>query len=132
MYCELIEKLAPKPVFNLKWYKDEDLYSDGPIEDTIIQIIAENEPEEYTEAIARAMCWPTYYHLTHLRKNILNWYPFKEGSSVLEIGCGLGQLRAYCVTSASRLRRLSFPGVGQRQHCCAAGRGKTWRLLSEI
>ncbi len=92
MYCELIEKLAPKPVFNLKWYKDEDLYSDGPIEDTIIQIIAENEPEEYTEAIARAMCWPTYYHLTHLRKNILNWYPFKEGSSVLEIGCGLGAI----------------------------------------
>lgn len=92
MYLEWIEKLAPKPTFNLKWYKDGDLYSDGPIEDIIINIIAENEPEQYTEAIAKHMSWPTYYHLTHLRKNILNWYPFKEGSSVLEIGCGLGAI----------------------------------------
>lgn len=92
MYHELIEKLAPKPIFNLKWYKDGDLYSDGPVEDTIIKIIAENEPEQYTEAIGKHMSWPTYYHLTHLRKNILNWYPFEEGSSVLEIGCGLGAI----------------------------------------
>lgn len=92
MYRELIEQLAPKPIFNLKWYKDGDLYSDGPVEDTIIKIIAENEPEKYSEAIAKHMSWPAYYHLTHLRKNILNWYPFKKGSSVLEIGCGMGAI----------------------------------------
>lgn len=92
MYRELIEKLAPKPVFNLKWYKGGDLYSDGPVEDTIIKIIAENEPEKYTEAIANNMSWPTYYHLTRLRRNILNWYPFEKEGSVLEIGCGLGAI----------------------------------------
>lgn len=92
MYSELIEKLAPKPVFNLKWYKDEDLYSDGDIEDVIIKMIAENEPEKYGEAILEKMSWPTYYHLTHLRKNILNWYPFEKESSVLEIGCGMGAI----------------------------------------
>lgn len=68
MYSDLIEQLKPKPTFNLKWYKDEDLYSDGPIEDIIIKIIAENEPEKYTEAIMNQMSWATYYHLTHLRK----------------------------------------------------------------
>ena len=92
MYNELIEKLNPKPKFNLEWYKDEDLYSDGPVEDTIINIIAENEPEKYTDAILNKMSWPTYYHLTHLRKNILNWYPFDKEGSVLEIGCGLGAI----------------------------------------
>lgn len=92
MYNEWIEKLKPKPIFNLKWYQDGDLYSDGPIEDIIINIIAENEPEKYTEAISDHMSWPTYYHLTHLRKNILNWYPFEAESSVLEIGCGLGAI----------------------------------------
>lgn len=92
MYSELIEKLAPKPVFNLKWYKDEDLYSDGDIEDVIIKVIAEHEPEKYGEAILENMSWPTYYHLTHLRRNILNWYPFEKESSVLEIGCGMGAI----------------------------------------
>ncbi len=90
MYSELIKKLEPKPLFNLKWYKNEDLYSDGDIEDLIIKLIAEHEPEKYSQAILENMCWPTYYHLTHLRKNILNWYPFEKESSVLEIGCGLG------------------------------------------
>lgn len=92
MYNELIEKLNPKPTFNLNWYKNEDIYSDGPIEDTIIKLIAENQPEDYSDAILNHMSWPTYYYLTHIRKNILNWYPFAEDSSVLEIGCGLGAI----------------------------------------
>jgi SAM-dependent methyltransferase len=92
MYRELIEKLNPKPTFNLKWYKDGDLYSDGDIEDILIKLIAENEPEKYADVILANMSWPTYYHLTHLRKNILNWYPFEKESSVLEIGCGMGAI----------------------------------------
>ena len=90
MYDELIKKLNPKPEFNLKWYNDVDLYSDGDVEDKIIQLIAENEPEHYTDAIYNNFSWPTYYHLIHLRKNILNWYDFKKDSDVLEIGCGMG------------------------------------------
>lgn len=92
MYEELIQKLNPKPKFELKWYKNEDLYSDGSTEDINIDIIANNEPEEYVEAIAGNFCWPVYYHLTHTRKNILNWYPFDSNASVLEIGCGLGAI----------------------------------------
>lgn len=90
MYDELIKKLNPKPEFNLKWYNDVDLYSDGDVENKIIQLIAENEPEHYTDAIYNNFSWPTYYHLIHLRKNILNWYDFKKDSDVLEIGCGMG------------------------------------------
>lgn len=92
MYSELINRLKPKPAFNLRWYTDKDLYSDGPAEDLIIKMIAENEPEKYTEAILQNMNWPVYYYLTHQRKNILNWYPFKKDGSVLEIGCGMGAI----------------------------------------
>lgn len=92
MYEELIEKLNPKPKFNLRWYHDEDLYSEGEIEDVLIQMIAENEPEDYVDAIHEKFNWSTFYHLTCLRKNILNWYPFKKESSVLEIGCGIGAI----------------------------------------
>ncbi len=92
MYHKLIEKLKPRPIFNTVYYKDEDLYSDGDVEDVIIKIIAENEPEKYIRAIGKNMNWPVYYHLTHLRKNILNWYPFRKDSSILEIGCGMGSI----------------------------------------
>lgn len=90
MYDELIKRLHPKPVFNLKWYKNEDFYSEGEVEDRIIQIIAEHEPEDYVEAIKNNFSWSTFYHLTHTRKNILNWYTFDKEASVLEIGCGMG------------------------------------------
>lgn len=87
-----LEEFDIKPKFNLKWYKNEDLYSEGDIEDKILEIIAGNEPEDYSDAIYDNFSWSTYYHLSGIRKNILNWYPFKKNSAVLEIGCGLGAI----------------------------------------
>lgn len=92
MYEELIKALEPKPKFNLQWYKGEDLYSEGQIEDVIIALIAQNEPEKYVDAIYDHFNWSTYYHLCHIRKNILNWYPFRKDADVLEIGCGMGAI----------------------------------------
>ncbi len=79
------------PKMNLKWYKG-DVYSDGDIEDVIINIIDSTKGQDYGEAVTNNFSWPTYYHLSDLRKNILNWYSFKEDSSVLEIGCGMGAI----------------------------------------
>ncbi len=92
MYEDLIKGLEPKPKFNLKWYKDEDLYSEGEIEDVIIELIVNNEPEDYVQTIADNYNWSVYYHLTSIRKNILNWYPFNKEGEVLEIGCGMGAI----------------------------------------
>lgn len=83
-------RMEIKPKLNLQWYSNEDRYSDGDVEDDIIQYIKENEPEDYDRVIMENYSWPVYYHLTHIRRNILNWYPFRKESSVLEIGCGLG------------------------------------------
>ena len=91
-YEELIERLNPKPKFNLKYYKDADQYSEGDVEDLMIELIAANAPEDYVKAIAEHFHWSTYYHLTHTRTNILNWYPFKKDARILEIGCGLGAI----------------------------------------
>lgn len=92
MYEKLIKDLKPLPIFNLDWYKEQDLYSDGDIEDVIIKFISENVPEHYEKTIYNHFNWPVYYYLTHLRRNILNWYPFRKNSSILEIGCGLGAI----------------------------------------
>lgn len=82
----------PKPVFNTSFYKGEDLYSDGDIENEVIKIIAANPNTDYEEAISRNYSWPVFYHLTRIRQNLLNWYPFKEQSDILEIGCGMGAI----------------------------------------
>lgn len=82
----------PIPKLNLKWYKGQDLYSEGEVEDLIIKLIKENEPENYSDAIFENLSWSTYYHLTRLRQNILNWYPFRKDANVLEIGCGMGAI----------------------------------------
>lgn len=92
MYQELINITKPKPIFNLRWYNGSDSYSDGDIEDIIIQLIAGNKPEDYIDAIYNNFHWATYYHLTRTRRNILNWYPFNKDADVLEIGCGLGAI----------------------------------------
>lgn len=92
MYEELIQQLNPLPNLILEWYNGKDSYSEGDVEDKIIRIIAENPPEDYVDAIYENFDWSTYYHLTHTRQNILNWYPFHPDSEILEIGCGLGAI----------------------------------------
>ena len=90
MFEKYIDELKPLPILNMKWHNDIDKYSDGDVEDTIVRLLAENEPEEYTEAIYDNFSWPVFYHLTNTRANIVNWYPFESETDVLEIGCGFG------------------------------------------
>lgn len=92
MYEEIIQQLNPLPNLILDWYSGQDAYSEGDVEDRIIRIIAENPPEDYVNAIYANFDWSAYYHLTHIRQNILNWYPFRPDSEILEIGCGLGAI----------------------------------------
>lgn len=71
-----VEEAAQK--LNLQWYKNEDRYSDGDIEDDIIKYIAQYEPEDYDKAVCEHLDWAVYYHLTNVRRNLLNWYPFQK------------------------------------------------------
>lgn len=87
-----LKGLEIKPEWNIKWYNQNDRYSDGDIEDEIIGLIAKREDNNYSEDIFNHFTWPTYYHLSPIRQDIINWYPFKEGAEVLEIGCGLGAI----------------------------------------
>ncbi len=87
-----LKGLEIKPEWNIKWYNQKDGYSDGDIEDEIIGLIANREDNNYTEDVLNHFTWPTYYHLSPIRQDIVNWYPFKEGAEVLEIGCGLGAI----------------------------------------
>jgi len=75
---------------NLNFYSGSDYYSDGDIEDELLDIVTNND--DYSEIIANDNRWPILYHLSPIRQNIINWYPFKENASCLEVGGGCGAI----------------------------------------
>ncbi len=76
---------------NLKFYKGKDEYSDGDIEDKIIEFI-KKYPDNYEKAFEEDSSWPVFYHLADRRKNVIRWYPFKKNASILEVGGGMGAI----------------------------------------
>ena len=91
-------------------YSGSDSYSDGDIENVITEHIknAAGDPSAVLEHDTR---WACFYHLSPIRGNILNWYPFNPGASVLEIGAGFGAVtgvlcdRCASVTSVELSKR---------------------------
>ena len=77
-------------ILDATYYPGEDLYSDGAVEDHILELVKTYSQEEYPQVIAREQDWAVMYHLAHERENILSWYPFVPGAKVLEVGSGCG------------------------------------------
>ena len=71
-------------------YPGKDLYSDGVIEDEMLEIARNYAPEEFNRVIRERESWPILYHFSHIRENILSWLPFTGNEKVLEIGSGCG------------------------------------------
>ncbi len=76
-------------VFNTCYYREENdsLYSDGEIENELMRRVCQQD-----ETLESDPDWTVFYHFSRLRQNVLNWYPFSEGCTVLEIGGGCGAL----------------------------------------
>ena len=93
--------------FNTQYYSGDDQYSDGEVEEKILRIVQDNKSLEESEDRS----FSVLYHLSPVRENILSWYPFREHSSVLEIGAGPGAItsllcrRCRKVTSVELSRR---------------------------
>ena len=92
---ELISKLPEKignVSLNYKYYPGEDLYSDGEIEDELLEIAKNASRVEYPAIIEERKSWPILYHLSSLRGNIVDWLPITKKDKVLEIGSGCGAI----------------------------------------
>lgn len=85
---------------NLDYYDSstDEVYSDGDIEYELLQLAGQDEDNWYNDGR-----WPVIYHMSPLRQNILNWFPFKKDCSVLEIGAGCGALTGLFCEKASRV-----------------------------
>ncbi len=73
---------------DLRFCKNDTSYSDGSIEDTMLDMAERGL--SYEECMAENDSWPVYYHFSPVRENLLSWYDFGSDSDVLEIGAGCG------------------------------------------
>jgi 2-polyprenyl-3-methyl-5-hydroxy-6-metoxy-1,4-benzoquinol methylase len=70
-------------------------YSDGESEVQLLNLFsAEDEAiaERVEDILSNKPTWPLRYHLSPERHNLLSWYSFQPGSSLLEVGAGCGAL----------------------------------------
>lgn len=76
-------------VLDYRFYEGEDRYSDGDIEDVILGAFRNGTSEQLLRCSNQ---WAVLYHISDIRENILEWYPFDANASLLEIGSGCGAL----------------------------------------
>ena len=96
-----MEEKIGKVTLNYDFYQGEDSYSDGDIEEKLLEIARSNSGTELEKRIAEEDDWAVLYHFSDIRRNILEWYDMKEGASVLEIGAGCGAVTGVLADKAA-------------------------------
>lgn len=87
----MIKKIG-NVTLNYAFYSGKDLYSDGHVEDELLEIVKTKPKDEYSSVINEKKSWPILYHLSYYRENIISWIPISKDDSVLEVGSGCGAL----------------------------------------
>ena len=95
-----------KVKLNLENYSGTDTYSDGDIEERLLEIVKSGQDIE--ELLTESTEWPLLYHLSDIRKNLLSWYPFDKNGSLLEIGAGCGALTGLFCEKTSRVAAIDL------------------------
>lgn len=72
---------------NFDFYTGTDTYNDGDVEQKLLEHYKSGKEIDYDAD-------DIFFLTTHIRTNILNWYPFFKTDKVLEIGPGCGTLTA--------------------------------------
>ncbi len=88
------------PVLNTAYHSgaNDGVYSDGSVELTMYERALQGKTEVLPEDE-----WAIVYHFSPLRENILNWYPFQENCTILEVGGGCGALSGLLAKRAGSL-----------------------------
>lgn len=83
-------QIINKVNIDLALYDGTDLYSDGGIEDFLLETVKKYGDIDYTSFIYDNFSWPVLYHLSPVRESIVDWYPLEKQDTVLELGAGCG------------------------------------------
>lgn len=110
-----------KVKIDYSFYSGEDLYSDGDIEDVILDIVKHDDEYRYTDS--RFGNWAVLYHLSRQRENIVAPMNIKSTDTVLEIGAGMGAVtgalaqKAKKVTCVDLSKRRSLVNAYRHKDC---------------
>lgn len=110
------------PFKNLYYNKEDEVsYSDGEIEDSIFNILNQlppNKLQRHNKLEEEIINWPTKYHFTWERVNILKPIVFNKTDHVLELGGGTGILTEYISDRVEKL--ITIEGTLNRARSIAA------------
>jgi len=92
---------------NYDFYDGKDIYNDGNIEEKLLSFFKNNRKQEfYSEDM--------FYTTTQIRENILNWFPFSNDQTILEIGAGVGTITEMLCDKCKMLCLLRHLKEGQK------------------
>lgn len=97
-----------KIIIDDELYSGKDLYSDGPIEDEMLQIAKNYTADEYNKVIAERGSWAILYHFSNVRENIVASMPITKKDKVLEIGAGCGAITGILSKMAAEVEAVEL------------------------
>lgn len=107
------------------FYKGKDYYSDGDeVEEALLNIVKDGGVEK---ALQDNDSWPILYHLSDMRENIVEWYPFESEAEVLEIGSGCGAISGVL---CRKVKEVTCIELSKRRSLINAYRNKCFDNLS--
>lgn len=96
-------KIIGNVKLNLDFYSGEDKYSDGDIEDKMLELAMNNDESTFNAIIGEDYDWSVMYHFSHIRQNIVSIVDIDKSMSVLEIGSGCGAITGALADKAGKL-----------------------------
>ena len=113
-------------ILDLSYYSGEDLYSDGDVEDTILEA-CKSDSIDYL--LKHSSDYAVFYHLSDLRHNLVEWLPLKGGEHVLEIGSGCGAITG---ALAQKAKDVVCVDLSKRRSLINAYRNKAFSNINII
>lgn len=92
---------------NLEYFKEIDDISEDE-KNKLEGYLNENAKLSFEEYMNKDQKVENLLELSNLRENILNWYPFKENSRILEIEGNLGEITGVLCQNASRIVSIEY------------------------
>lgn len=109
---------------NLKYYNQVDCYSDGDVEEDILEFVQNGW--SLTDIPKNRRSYACAYHMAAMRENIINWYPIKKTDKVLEIGSGCGGVTGALCEMAGSVTSIE---LSKRRATINYERHKNWDNL---
>lgn len=113
-------------VLDYTYYSGKDLYSDGDVEEELLEISENYSENQWNQVIAEKKSWPVLYHYSHIRQNSVEWLPIKKEDTVLEIGSGCGAITGSLAKKAGKVTCIE---LSKRRSTINANRNKKYNNI---